>query len=349
MASFLRFRQKMAVTLIGNKLLARTCWLHSVVAFAALPLPVAAYGQVRSPVRVPASRQVLLADSIRRAKQIQVRTIPNVVGLSVTAAIDSLRWTRLTVVPRDSTTTKFRGGTVLDQGPNAGTPIAARVRAETLWVATAPKKSKPLATSWRDTAQIIVSRTSPRITTSTIPNRAGGTPGTVPRTPIQDRTRVPDLFGRTAPMVRAALKERRLNPGKVLNDYSDEVPSGQVFRQQPRKETEVATSTMVDVWYSIGPHQLPQTLSVPSVLGLTLVDASDSLKRSGLQSGHVDHLTERSGGGKVVHQSPHEGQAVHRNDAIDLTISDPPTPVPVPAVVGKTKTVAGEILRRAGL
>ncbi len=295
--------------------------VSSFIALASVVVPTIVEGQTRSATGTATSRGAILVDSVRMAIQPQARTIPNVVGMPVMVAVDSLRWTRLRIVQRDSTTTQVANGTVVEQRPRAGTPVAY-VRAETLFVASAPKPARR-AISWRD---II----------SAVPTSAA--------TSAQDRTRVPNLQQYTPSMVATALKRARLRPGASARDYSDEVPAGHVFRQDPPATKEVATNTSVDVWYSIGPHPVVNTLRVPSVVGLTLAEAADSLRHAKLQPGHVDSLTRRGAGGTVVHQAPQAGQPAHQNDLVDLTIATQPSQAAVPLVTGMSRRVAQRTL-----
>src|SRR6476659_3379328 len=71
-----------------------------------------------------------------------VRTIPSVIGMSVNAATDALRWTGLSIVQLATTANSDRVGVVLRQQPQAGTPVS-RAKAETLYVSTAPRKPRP--------------------------------------------------------------------------------------------------------------------------------------------------------------------------------------------------------------
>jgi beta-lactam-binding protein with PASTA domain len=69
----------------------------------------------------------------------------------------------------------------------------------------------------------------------------------------------------------------------------------------------------------------------------------------GLQPGHTDYLVQRGAEGKVVHQVPQERQPAHRGDAVDLTVTTPPTQISVPSVKGLTRQAARQKLERVGL
>lgn len=346
----------------------------TVVVLGQPAVPIIVQGQARDPTRVVIPQRVITPDSARLARLAQVRRIPDVIGMTLRQAIDSLRWTKMEIVQRDSTTTRFRSGTVVDQRPKGGTIVDPRrrqgipstfARAETLFVAIAPQPPDPKPTNWRNVAGGIVATTAspvqppPKRTDADVgpsfevptrvPTQPGGGLVTVPGTRFQDRTQVPNLRDHTPRMVASALGKSRLNLGRVSEDYSDEVDSGRVFRQQPPATREAATNTKVDVWYSTGPHRVVNTLLVPRVVGLTLAQATASLTRAKLRTGYVDYLTRSGAEGKVVHQVPQEGQPAHANDSVDLTITNPPVRVAVPPVVGKTRRVAQQLLENAGL
>lgn len=302
----------------------------------------------------------LLPSSLLGQARGDVPWIPNVVGMTATAAIDTLRWTKLRIVQLDSITTSSRAGRVVRQRPAAGTALFG-IRAETLFVAVAPRR-QGRGTTWGNLLDavgraLLDAQRPPR----SQPGDPGPPDDVQPEVPpsggesmppgrvVQLPTTVPDLYRSTPNMVSAALERSRLNPGKVGSDYSDDVPRGRVFRQVPVAGEEVPTYTEVAVWYSIGPHPPAPTFSVPRVVGLELAEASDSLRRSGFRVGGVTFLSRRGAERKVVHQSPGEGEPAHRNDAVDLTITTPPPSVSVPSVIGLTRDAARQRLERVGL
>lgn len=331
----------------------------SLSALGMVAAPVIGWGQTPA----PSPRLVITRDSAASmARMAQLQRIPSVIGLPAMSAIDSLRRTRLRIVQRNSTTTSSPVGTVVDQRPKAGTPVAG-VRAETLFVAAPPKPSKK-GVNWSDILGAIV--TAAATPTRPPPSRdvddvsagpeaptevpaGGGESGTVPGTPVQDTTVVPNLRGSLPSMVAATLRRQRLSLGNVGRGYSDEIPAGRIFQQDPAATKAVVTFSRVSVWYSTGPHSSVGAVLVPNVVGLNLADAADSLRRTGFQTGHVVYLTRPGSEGKVVHQVPQAGQPAHRNDAVELTITTPPARVSVPRVTGLRRRAAQQTLEGAGL
>ncbi|MBA3341741.1 MAG: PASTA domain-containing protein [Gemmatimonadaceae bacterium] len=342
-----------------------------------LALPAIGEGQP-TPVRPsprPLPRPVITRDSPTPAKQPQVppgrddvggtsdgpRVIPNVIGMTTRAAIDALTFTELRIVQRDSSTSSMTAGLVVNQRPLAGTPVNA-TKAVTLFVATEARKPKPdnpcsVRNVFIGVIEGIINKNKPSARQPTdsrgcpiyVPPDPPKEPVVVPETVIQDRTLVPDLRGNSPPMVTAALRRNRLALGRVARDYSDDADSGRVFRQEPPAGTEVVTLTDVHVWYSVGLPPPAPTFRVPRVVGLALAEAADSLRRAGFRAGRVQYLTRRDAEGRVVQQSPREGDAARRSDAVDLTITTPPSPVTVPSVIDLTREAARRRLESNGL
>lgn len=167
---------------------------------------------------------------------------------------------------------------------------------------------------------------------------------------VRESTYVPNLRGRTAQEVARMLAEFHLGLGNQATDYSDDVPSGQVFRQQPgASRTPVPTGTKVDVWYSAGPRSVVTTIPAPSVVGLTLTNAALVLQRMKLRVGHVDTTFVRGASGTVVSQRPGAGSPVHPGDTVGVTLAVPTQTVTVPLIVGLSRDSARARLRSVGL
>jgi beta-lactam-binding protein with PASTA domain len=286
-----------------------------------------------------------------------VQTIPNVLGRPVKEATDSLARTNLPIVQIVVRTDTVRSGIVVAQRPPAGTPVT-RVRVESLWV-TSPVRRTTVDSRAVSVARATPppSRTSDDVTSTpgnVVVNHAADSALTrvnVPGIVVRERTKVPDLFRKTPQQVAADLKRHKLRPGKESRDYSDDVAPGLVFRQHPPPgaDGEVLAGTMVDVWYSVGPHPQPPSLVIPSVVGLALREAGDSLRRVGLGIGHVDRIVVPGIRDRVVEQKPVAGSGAHRGDSVDVSVGIAPRTVKVPQVTGLARSVAEDSLKAAGL
>jgi beta-lactam-binding protein with PASTA domain len=262
-----------------------------------------------------------------------VPRIPDVTGQTIDSAITALAFTRLPIVRLDTTTTVQLAGRVVMQRPVRGTFVTA-TRAETLWVAAPPRKRPPAA---------FVSPAKSAL----VPSVRADTPNThavVPRDTV-----VPDLYGRTPNLVSAALEMTHLRPGRVFQDSADQMPAGRVFRQDPLAGTRVGFGRLVNVWYSLGPHHALDTVRVPPIEGRSIDDARLLLRRLSLNLGRVSQEYHSTGDGKIVHQEPHAGTIVHRNDSVDVTVAVVPPLIPVPNVIGLSSADARTKIEGAGL
>lgn len=262
-----------------------------------------------------------------------VPRIPDVTGNTIDSAITALAFTRLPIVRLDTITSAQLRGRVVTQRPVRGTPVTA-TKAETLWVAAPPRKIPSTAF------------VSP-VGRALVPPVRVDTPVSHP--PVPRDTVVPDLYGRTPNLVSAALEMTHLRPGRVFQDSSDQMPAGRVFRQDPPAGTRVGFGRVVNVWYSLGPHHALDTVRVPQVEGRSIADARLLLRRLSLNLGLVATEYRRIGDGQIVHQEPHAGAIVHRNDSVDVTVAVVSPPIPVPNVIGLSSADARTKIEGAGL
>jgi beta-lactam-binding protein with PASTA domain len=262
-----------------------------------------------------------------------VPRIPDVTDKTIDSAITALAFTRLPIVRLDTTTTAQLAGRVVTQRPVRGTFVTA-TRAETLWVAAAPRKRPPAAFVSPAKSALV-----PSVRADTPNNRV-----VVPRDTV-----VPDLYGRTPNLVSAALEMTHLRPGRVFQDSSDQMPAGRVFRQDPPPGTRVGFGRVVNVWYSLGPHHALDTVRVPQIEGRSIDDARLLLRRLSLNLGRVDSEYRATGAGQIVHQEPHAGAIVHRNDSVDVNVAVVPPLISVPNVIGLSSADARTKIEGAGL
>ncbi|HSQ32552.1 MAG TPA: PASTA domain-containing protein [Gemmatimonadaceae bacterium] len=259
----------------------------------------------------------------------RVALIPDVTGQAVDSAISRLAWTRLPIVRLDTLTTAQKPGFIVLQRPDHGTPVS-RARTETLMVATARR---------RPPVNVLV---DPRL----LGRLAGG--GTSDAPPAARDTVVPDLSGRTPALAAATLDAAGLRRGRETRDYSDDMPPGRVYRQEPQPGVRVGMGRSVDVWYSLGPHRAADTVTVPPIEGRFIDEAIRALKEHTLRLGHVDSAYRTGAKGTISHQEPDAGTIAHRNDAVDVTVDVPPRLIPVPSVIGLTRDAARDTIEANG-
>ena len=143
---------------------------------------------------------------------------------------------------------------------------------------------------------------------------------------------VPNLIQRTVEEASAELEEANLAVGTVTEEYSENVPAGQILAQDPAADAELRRDTQVALTVSKG----PAPVEVPAVAGLGEAEAVAALEEAGLTArvspDRVHSATVPDGA--VVTQSPASG-TLERGGTVVLTLSMGPRMVEVPSFVGR--------------
>jgi eukaryotic-like serine/threonine-protein kinase len=119
--------------------------------------------------------------------------------------------------------------------------------------------------------------------------------------------------------------------------------AGQVTATDPPAGTRVPKGSTVRVNVSTGPKIVP----VPSVVGLSIQDATSRLNAAGFNANpkFVDSTAPQ---GQVISQTPAPGSSEPEGTSVTLNVSNGPPQVTVPAVVGYTSQQAVQVLEAAG-
>jgi serine/threonine-protein kinase len=155
--------------------------------------------------------------------------------------------------------------------------------------------------------------------------------------------RVPNVVGLEVNEARDRLEERNLNPS-VEKRYSEE-PVDEVLEQDPEAGDMVDENAEVTLFVSRGPRQV----EVPGVVGSSLQEARNELRRSDLRVGSETREPSNEAQGTVIRQDPTEGEEVDQGTRVDLVVSAGPAPVVVPFVVGQDEESAVEEIEAAQL
>lgn len=99
----------------------------------------------------------------------------------------------------------------------------------------------------------------------------------------------------------------------VVNGYSDTAPVGRVIAQVPSGGTG-HRNDVIRITVSLG----PDTVKVPSVIGLKADSAAGRIRGAGLTAGG------EGGNGRVVSQSPGAGTSVRRGSTVSYTVASEP-------------------------
>ena len=143
---------------------------------------------------------------------------------------------------------------------------------------------------------------------------------------------VPNVKGKTLTEASILLANAGFKVGSVEPVYSDQFPVDQVVSQIPAADTQQPAGTPVQLIVSKG--GAPQSVEMPSLVGLRLDTAQFELSRLGLVLGKVE---EKESGdffvGQVTAQSIPSGTQVWPGETVDLTVSQGPGPAPKNAAV----------------
>ncbi len=157
-----------------------------------------------------------------------------------------------------------------------------------------------------------------------------------------DQVQVPDVTGLSVAEASAALKAEGLTLGTQTQQASDTVPEGRVIDQSPESDTQVDQGRAVSVTVSSGVEET----AVPSLVGLSLDQASQALRQAGLEVGATTSVASDQTRNTVLKVSPKEGETVPAGSSVDIRYASGSNKVP--DVVGKDEATAQNQLEQAG-
>ena len=152
--------------------------------------------------------------------------------------------------------------------------------------------------------------------------------------------KVPGVVGQAAIDAARFLQDRGF-PSELVEQEST-APAGQVLRQDPAAESEVAPGSTVVLFVAEG----IQAIQVPKVKGMTLLGATQVLAEAGLDV--ADEIVEEPSSeveeGLVVGTDPSPDVLLLPDSPIKIVVSLGPASVVVPSLVGLTPETAAEHL-----
>lgn len=157
---------------------------------------------------------------------------------------------------------------------------------------------------------------------------------------------VPDVTGKTAEAAMATLEDKNLTVSREF-EYSNDVPSGQVIRQDPKSGKTVKEGTKVTIYISQG----TESVKVTDVTGKSEADAKAALSDFNVTTTteHSDSVAE----GNVISQSIDGGKYAEKGTSITIVVSSGPEKIsyyiksPVKAPTNVTVTSADITLYKA--
>ena len=155
------------------------------------------------------------------------------------------------------------------------------------------------------------------------------------------RALVPSLVGEQSTSAVAALTRLGLKPD--LHTVPSSLPAGQVTAQDPKEGVKLTVGSSVRLNVSKG----PQPVSVPSVVGLPIDQATSTLQAQGfaVQPRYVQNDQPAN---TVIDQSPTAGTSAAKNSVVSLTVSKGPKTVTVPDVTSQDVASAQQTLKASG-
>ena len=128
---------------------------------------------------------------------------------------------------------------------------------------------------------------------------------------------VPDVTGKTAEAAMATLEDKNLTVSREF-EFSNDVPSGQVIRQDPKAGKTVKEGTKVTIYVSQG----TESIKVTDVRGKSEADAKAALSDFDVTTTteHSDTVAE----GNVISQSISGGQYAEKGASITIVVSSGP-------------------------
>lgn len=147
--------------------------------------------------------------------------------------------------------------------------------------------------------------------------------------------KIPDLVNKETRIAEAALKEAKLVP-KIVQEFSEEIPSGSVIRTEPAAEEEVRLGSEVIIYESQGPEL--QQVKVPNLMGLTRAEAQKLIDANGLTIGKLSPADVVSDVAKIARQFPLADSMVEEGTPVDLIFEIEPTAAPADNTGGTGQT-----------
>jgi serine/threonine protein kinase/beta-lactam-binding protein with PASTA domain len=155
------------------------------------------------------------------------------------------------------------------------------------------------------------------------------------------RREVPDMVGEQSTDAVAALTRLGLKP--KLRNVPSQKPVGEVLAQAPKPGVKLTVGSVVEVNVSKG----PQPVSVPSVIGEPIDQATSELQAAGFTVS-VRVVDDNQPANTVVDQSPSGGSTAGRGSAVSLTVSRGPKTAAVPDVTSTDLGSAQQTLQSSG-
>ncbi|CEO34200.1 Stk1 family PASTA domain-containing Ser/Thr kinase [Paraclostridium sordellii] len=133
----------------------------------------------------------------------------------------------------------------------------------------------------------------------------------------------PELINKTLDEAQDMAKELGVNIRVSVEEYNDKIDKNHIISQAPNAGSAIKAGDTITVVVSKGKNQV----SAPSVVGLTLSDAENSIKEKGFVLGTINYeYSDSHDKDVVISQSPNGG-SLKPGDKINVVVSRGPKPV----------------------
>ena len=162
---------------------------------------------------------------------------------------------------------------------------------------------------------------------------------------IPQDIRVPNVVGLTFPEASRTLEQRGFKAQRGEQRFHNAAPRGTVLEQTPLAESTEQAGALVTLVVSSGQRYG----TIPAVIGMTRELALDALETAGFDAGAVEMRPSNEPRGAVIDSRPRPGTQAPMPSTVALVISEGPTTILVPDLIGRTVSDATQLLRQLGL
>jgi eukaryotic-like serine/threonine-protein kinase len=157
--------------------------------------------------------------------------------------------------------------------------------------------------------------------------------------------RVPNVVGLTFPEASRTLEQTGFKPQRGEQRFHNAAPRGTVLEQSPVAEANESAGAVVTLIVSAGQRYG----TIPPVIGMSRELALNALETAGFDAGDVEERPSNEPRGAVIDSRPRPGTQAPMPSPVALVISEGPTMLLVPDLIGRTVSDATQLLRQVGL
>lgn len=162
---------------------------------------------------------------------------------------------------------------------------------------------------------------------------------------IPQDVKVPNVVGLTLTEATRALEQRGFKAERRETRFHNAAPRGTVLEQSPPADAREAQGATVALVVSSGQRYG----TIPPVIGMTRELALNALEVAGFDAGDVTMRASNEPRGAVIDSRPRPGTQAPMPSRVSLVVSEGPTTVLTPDLIGRSVTDATLLLRQVGL